>query len=746
MSINEGSRLFSDGKIHAAINCFKAVVEKAKVENDLTLEGRALGNLATCYAKIDQHKQAIPLYEQAIDILHDDDKRKGSLLGYLRDSYKELKQHDKVAQVQAVIEKYKNVVLQSPNGATSMETVNDVSNNESKSKLENSKTKIKTNKNINKNKNMFSSFMSLFNPKEGPENIEEYMKMMKNLAGEQDDNEEYFLQHLMQTHLKDLPFNVVEKRMKSVETSLNGLEGLIECFASIHYQNAIVCERANAGKAAKLEGSGTFSHAVKQCEEYVQQMSLSNKNACKHISKEVLEKYSSLKIAHTAIVKDLLSRQHALASRIKYCEEAEFKAISSLATKQEAWVECLRTKDASSNGNSATKSTTRLPTVSATPSLDDFDLIMYEEYEADLDKRREEELEKSVEVAKTYVQESTALLSRARKDLVNGHQKICIQLELVESQRIDAVKSLLLNLIHAEICQLNEMKCSLSNLLEHVSVIDRSSDLRTFCNNEYVKSYLNGDIPREKFIDAKSNTDNSLVDVDENMIEQSVDDLFANPDDSSNGNNEGSQSNQLDMCSLCGLFEKAEYRYTLLRCLNKYRGKRTNVGNAFEKLVIILIAMLDASYIQGDVKSAKMILILAETFYHKTNEEKGEHTDGADSSEASNGVIAPGKEYVQNRIKGHAMWRSVAFWEEVFHQSVREEVERNFEVEKSGNGGLLLSTFQNIAYGQIYSCAFNMISCGVGQSTVELFIDRMCIANDLSCIQRQEILNGISKQ
>lgn len=109
-----------------------------------------------------------------------------------------------------------------------------------------------------------------------------------------------------------------------------------------------------------------------------------------------------------------------------------------------------------------------------------------------------------------------------------------------------------------------------------------------------------------------------------------------------------------DVCML----ERYAARLSFLRALNLLRSQRHDVGSpAFSRLVRALWWLLDACLAQTDVQSARMAMIMGETFYFSPSGDQVE-----------------GKLYVQRILRAHPVWKAEGFWEEQFYASVFEAV------------------------------------------------------------------------
>lgn len=143
-------------------------------------------------------------------------------------------------------------------------------------------------------------------------------------------------------------------------------------------------------------------------------------------------------------------------------------------------------------------------------------------------------------------------------------------------------------------------------------------------------------------------------------------------------------------------------RMAFLKELNLQRSRAQNVGASFSRLARVLWWLLDACAADDDVASARMTMVMAETFFHvidapgpasgpASGAEAAEC--GANATEGGADAPAPGGDdddsggedggrgssrarrfFLQSILRGHRVWRVEGFWEEVFYASVYEAV------------------------------------------------------------------------
>ena len=124
------------------------------------------------------------------------------------------------------------------------------------------------------------------------------------------------------------------------------------------------------------------------------------------------------------------------------------------------------------------------------------------------------------------------------------------------------------------------------------------------------------------------------------------------PQDSSNDLNTSTDGEEFEV----EILSNHAARIAFLRSLNLQRSKRQDAGQkGFERLARVLWWMLDACEAQEDVCCARMVMVMAETFFEISPSTKM-------------------KRFLQAVLKAHTVWTHEAYWEEVFYQSFYDAV------------------------------------------------------------------------
>jgi hypothetical protein len=157
--------------------------------------------------------------------------------------------------------------------------------------------------------------------------------------------------------------------------------------------------------------------------------------------------------------------------------------------------------------------------------------------------------------------------------------------------------------------------------------------------------------------------------------------------------------------------KEAKLRKYFLTCLNKFRiaGLFTIDANSFGLLGELLNKILDETVKEKDFETAKFCMILSQTFYK------------ASSSGAP-------RVFLQHAIEGHEIWKRIDFWEGIIKYSIHEEIHykknNNYDYKESATDKQI--RIQSIAFGQLLSFTFNMLSFEIPKEKVRESIHSFC--------------------
>lgn len=155
-----------------------------------------------------------------------------------------------------------------------------------------------------------------------------------------------------------------------------------------------------------------------------------------------------------------------------------------------------------------------------------------------------------------------------------------------------------------------------------------------------------------------------------------------------------------------------KYRKYFLTCLNKFRiaGLFTIEERSFNFLGELLMRILDETMREKDFESAKFCMILSQTFYRVSNDPNKPRV------------------FLQEAIESHDIWKQTEFWEGIIKYSIHEEVhnQRAYNAYNQESADDKQLRIQSIAFGQLLSFAFNMLSFEIPREKVRDTINNFC--------------------
>lgn len=159
------------------------------------------------------------------------------------------------------------------------------------------------------------------------------------------------------------------------------------------------------------------------------------------------------------------------------------------------------------------------------------------------------------------------------------------------------------------------------------------------------------------------------------------------------------------------LKDKKTRRY-FLTCINKFRisGLFTIEEKSFNFLGELLKAILDETLKEKDYESAKFCMILSQTFYKVSSDPNKPRV------------------FLQEAIEDHEIWKQTEFWEGIIKYSINEEVhnQRAYHTYHSESADDKQMRIQSIAFGQLLSFTFNMLSFAIPKEKVKDTIYNFC--------------------
>jgi hypothetical protein len=133
-------------------------------------------------------------------------------------------------------------------------------------------------------------------------------------------------------------------------------------------------------------------------------------------------------------------------------------------------------------------------------------------------------------------------------------------------------------------------------------------------------------------------------------------------------------------------------RDVFVTVLNQFRSRKVDVGSGFTSLGAVLWEALDSCTGSNDVHTAKVIMMLSQTFYRTlvdadsdtrafrgalfgdAKDPKEKPLFSPDDDDDSGGSDTALRQYLKDRLVDHPLWHDGTFWEQVLWQCTLEQV------------------------------------------------------------------------
>jgi hypothetical protein len=258
---------------------------------------------------------------------------------------------------------------------------------------------------------------------------------------------------------------------------------------------------------------------------------------------------------------------------------------------------------------------------------------------------------------------------------------------------------------------------------------------------------------------------------------------------------------------LSNIVQTQKGRDAFISALNQFRSKKVEVGEGFAALGAVLWDLLDQCSASNDIHSAKVIMMLSQTFYRRrrpsssdmmaqahphgmlslrassdsetshlastsATKASGDHTpgegdlrgtsidaldgsfDGEAESDDRSGVNSSSqtartlRDYLKEMLISHTIWRDGSFWEQALWQCMIEQMQ-TIPYEKAwydmdGEGRAeAVRRVHSVVFSQVMAITHSMIELGCSKSQTREFLYRMCVVHQLSERQRQQLLSHL---
>jgi len=335
-------------------------------------------------------------------------------------------------------------------------------------------------------------------------------------------------------------------------------------------------------------------------------------------------------------------------------------------------------------------------------------------------KRLASEQEKGKRDEKNACKRAKHVLEARKGALEVVQRRTCKELQLIEHTRLEITIGLMKRLMKAQKELTKAWSKAAAAVEKSLNLVASDADIRTFCNRTMISAVIAGNLSPDTLVSKNESFEQTTTRDEDPPVFQFLESLET-----------GAAASEKLVSDLCESFERRSIRQEFLLALNRLRASKTKLAS-IDHLMLLMIAFLDACYIQGDIRAAKMVLILAETFFEEDSE-TGKRT------------------YVQDGIRDHGIWKSNPFWEETFYMALREEIFKNVTDSSKEDSSahrpreLTQANFGHIAYAQLASSSFSMVSLNLPQKQVDEFLFHGSRAAELSASQHKDLLRSINE-
>jgi|EP00945_MAST-04E_sp_MAST-4E-sp1_P008441 tetratricopeptide (TPR) repeat protein len=505
---------------------------------------------------------------------------------------------------------------------------------------------------------------------------------------------------LMQLSFRDVSMDRIERRVSMAESSMAQLSPFLKAFAHAESSSAKILRESMGkstfwGEKASFKEIGTLQHALSQFKYHASTMA----NMKERYGNDVVAKVVNPIETQTRGLQGFFKAQENGRKRrdsvtshsIDRIKDVKLKMINieSTAEKLRRQVEALSERERESVTN---------PLVTR-------------------QRRKNRELSELTDQLARLHRE----FGKNKKEALRADMQVSDEYQRTELSRISNLREYLRGFVAIEEAHIKQRMELLEKLKGSIASIDATSDIRLFTHDETVRS-LCGD--KWKSFTLEYHTSAEECDEEEKrVLEVFIQKTF----EKDGANSKGFAP------TVTPLLEKMSHRQNLIRLMNLQRSKLQAIGEGFDDLVEVMNHFLDKCVEQNDVKGAKMMMIMSETFFRFVNS-PGNERDAADPKDGNEEIREETREYLQESIKSHRIWHNQHFWEEAFFLSVREEVVKHkwqLEEKQVSHESDFMRFYKNIIFGQLGSYALNMLNFGVELQATLKFIHKLCRVNKI---------------
>ena len=210
---------------------------------------------------------------------------------------------------------------------------------------------------------------------------------------------------------------------------------------------------------------------------------------------------------------------------------------------------------------------------------------------------------------------------------------------------------------------------------------------------------------------------------------------------------------ELSVVQITNRTETKVGRDAFVIALNKFRSKQVDVGGGYYHLGAVIWKILSHCQSYHDVHSAKVIMMLSQTFYMLgESREKKDVTEKkckeADEEEEEEGRAAQRK-YLREILIGHPLWKESRFWEGALWQLVLEQLQTipNCDIPWHDvdvtERDLAVQRVHAVIFSQVMAIIHSMLELGCTKARTKELVYRMSVIHQLTEAQRHSLIRHI---
>ena len=196
---------------------------------------------------------------------------------------------------------------------------------------------------------------------------------------------------------------------------------------------------------------------------------------------------------------------------------------------------------------------------------------------------------------------------------------------------------------------------------------------------------------------------------------------------------------------------------------NKFRSKQVDVGDGYYHLGAVIWECLAHCQSYHDVHSAKIIMMLSQTFYmlgesrekkevtkacdDKSDEDEDEDDDDDDDDDEKG--RAAQRRYLREILIGHPLWKESRFWEGALWQLVLEQLQTipNSDIPWHDvdvvERELAVQRVHAVIFSQVMAIIHSMLELGCTKARTKELVYRMSVIHQLTETQRHSLIRHI---